>query len=68
MRTISRVLAAAALPLGCSFPAASRQAGLPPSWDGAWKGVTTLNRASGKAEEAAKELRPVRYAADSHVR
>jgi hypothetical protein len=56
MRTNSRVLAAAALLLCCSFPAASRQAGLPPSWDGAWKGVTTLNWASGKAEEAAMEL------------
>ena len=56
MRTITRVLAAAALLLCCSLPAASRQAGLPPSWDGVWKGATVLNWASGKAEEAAMEL------------
>ena len=56
MRFIPRVLTAAALLLGCSLPAASRQAGLPPSWDGVWKGTTTLNWASGKAEEAAMEL------------
>ena len=48
--------AAAALPRCCSLPAAARQAGLPPSWDGVWKGTATLVWASGKAEEAAMEL------------
>ena len=56
MRIIPRALAAAALLLSCAFPAAARQAGLPPSWDGVWKGTTTLNWASGKTEEAAMEL------------
>jgi hypothetical protein len=57
MKLIQRVLAAAALLLCCSLPAAARQAGLPPAWDGVWKGTTTLNWASGKAEEAGMELR-----------
>ena len=56
MRLISRVLAAASLLLCCSSAAAARQAGLPPSWDGVWKGATTLNWASGKVEGAAMEL------------
>ena len=56
MKLIQRASAAAALLLCCSLPAAARQAGLPPSWDGVWKGVTTLNWASGKSEEAAMEL------------
>jgi hypothetical protein len=55
MKFITRVLAAAAL-LCCPLPAVARQAGLPPSWDGVWKGVTTLNWASGKAAEAGMEL------------
>jgi hypothetical protein len=56
MKIISRVLAAAALLLCCTHQAAARQAGLPPSWDGVWKGVTRLVWASGKVEEAAMEL------------
>src|SRR3712207_1496261 len=56
MRIISRVLAAAVL-LSCwSLPGAARQAGLPASWDGVWKGATTLRWASGRAEEVAMEL------------
>lgn len=56
MRVLPRVLAAAALLLYCSTPTAARRAGLPSAWDGAWKGVTKLNWASGKVEEAAMEL------------
>lgn len=56
MRLIPRVLAAAALLLCSGLTAAARQAGLPPAWDGVWKGATTLNWASGKAEAAAMEL------------
>lgn len=56
MKLTQRVLTAAALLLCCALPAAARQAGLPPAWDGVWKGTTTLDWASGKAEEAAMEL------------
>ncbi|HEX7316976.1 MAG TPA: hypothetical protein VF297_23945 [Pyrinomonadaceae bacterium] len=56
MRFISRVLAAALLLFCCSVTATARQAGLPSSWDGVWKGATTLNWASGKVEAAAMEL------------
>jgi hypothetical protein len=56
MKFIPRVLAGAALLLCCSLPTGARQAGLPPSWDGVWKGRTILNWASGKSEAAAMEL------------
>ena len=56
MKLIPRVLTAVTLLLCCSSTAAARQAGLPPSWDGVWKGATTLNWASGKVEGAAMEL------------
>lgn len=56
MRFISRVLVVAALLLCCARPAGARQAGLPASWDGVWKGATRLEWASGKAEEVAMEL------------
>jgi hypothetical protein len=51
-----RLVSAAALLLCCCLPATAFQAGLPASWDGVWKGTTTLNWASGKAEEASMEL------------
>lgn len=56
MRLISRVSAAIALLLCFFVTAPARQAGLPPSWDGVWKGATTLRWASGKVEAAAMEL------------
>lgn len=56
MRFISLLAAAAALLLCCPATAAARQAGLPASWDGVWKGATTINWASGKAEPVAMEL------------
>lgn len=56
MRIISRMMTAVALLLCCIPPATARQAGLPASWDGVWKGATKLNWASGRVEEVAMEL------------
>jgi hypothetical protein len=56
LRLLARLLTAAALLLHCTAPAGAQQAGLPASWDGVWKGRTTLVWASGKAEPAAMEL------------
>lgn len=56
MRLLTRALAAAVL-LCCSAPAGAFQAGLPASWDGVWKGPTTLTWATGKAEAVSMELR-----------
>lgn len=57
MRLLPRVLAAAVvLLLYCPLSAGALQAGLPSSWDGVWRGRTTLTWASGKAEAADMEL------------
>lgn len=57
MRIISPTLVAVALLLCGFLPAGAFQAaGLPASWDGAWRGQTTLRWASGKVEEALMEL------------
>lgn len=57
MRHLPRLLAAALLLLCCQYTAGALQAGLPSSWDGVWKGATTLSWASGKVENADMELR-----------
>src|SRR5215208_6720807 len=56
MRHLARLLAATAVLLYCPSPAGALQAGLPPAWDGVWKGATTLTWANGKAESVAMEL------------
>lgn len=56
MRLYARLLAAAAVLLYCPVSAGAFQAGLPPSWDGVWKGATTLSWATGKVEAVAMEL------------
>lgn len=56
MRLFQRALALAAVLLTCPLAAGAFRPGLPPSWDGVWKGQTTLTWASGKAEAVAMEL------------
>jgi hypothetical protein len=56
MRASKLILAAAFVLLHLPLTAGAFQAGLPPSWDGVWKGSTTLTWASGKVEAAGMEL------------
>lgn len=56
MRLNARLLAATAVLLYCPLSAGAFQAGLPHTWDGVWKGATTLSWATGKVEAVAMEL------------
>jgi hypothetical protein len=56
MRILLRVSATAFVLLCSVSSAGALQQGLPPSWDGVWKGSTTLTWASGKVEAADMEL------------
>jgi hypothetical protein len=55
MKSSRGLLAVVAALLFFSQPAKT-QTGLPPSWDGIWKGETKLTWANGKVETAAMEL------------
>lgn len=56
MKTLTARLACAAAFLLLVCAHASAQSGLPSSWDGEWKGTTTLAWATGKAEQVGMEL------------
>jgi hypothetical protein len=56
MRASKLILAAASVLLYLPLTAGAFQTGLPASWDGVWKGATTLTWASGKVEAAGMEL------------